>query len=223
MTPADDMRGSQTDDGRPTPPTERGQARRARIINTAIRLMWRDGFSAVGIDTILKQAGAQKGSFYHFFSSKTDLLLACLDHLWGVQRQQLEAIRAAAPTGRAALAAHLEWFCEAQRTAHRRYGYIPGLFHMSVGVAAVHQDDRLAQKFKAFSDEHERILRATLQQIADEDGLAAPAGRLSDLIGHYINGAILKARVNNDIAPVLAIPGAVDDLLNHFSPQAARG
>jgi AcrR family transcriptional regulator len=135
MTPADDMQGPQPGDARPSPPTERGQARRARIVNTAIRLMWRDGFSAVGIDTILKEAGAQKGSFYHYFGSKTDLLLACLDHLWGVQRQQLEAIRAAAPTGRAALAAHLEWFCEAQRTAHRRYGYIPGLFHMSVGVA----------------------------------------------------------------------------------------
>jgi len=221
MTSADEMKVASAGELKRHPPTERGQARRARIVNTAIRLMWRDGFSAVGIDTILKEAGAQKGSFYHFFASKSDLLLACLDHLWGVQRQQLEAIRASAPSGRAALDTHMEWFCEAQRSGLARYGYVPGLFHMSVGVAAVHQDDRLARKFQAFSNDHEQMLTATLQQIAQEDGLTAPPEMIANLISAYINGVILKARVANDIAPVLAIPAVVNELLDRFGPPAS--
>ena len=215
MTPADDVQTEKI-----APPTQRGRARRARIINTAIRLMWRDGYSAVGIDTILKEAGTQKGSFYHYFTSKSDLLLACLDHLWGVQRQQLQAITEAASSGRAALTAHLDWFCEAQHSGLRRYGYVPGLFQMAVGVAPAHPDPRLTAKFKAFSDDHEQMLGATLARIAREDGLAAPPEMLANLIGNYISGAVLKARVNNDIAQVTAIPAAVIALIEDFGRTA---
>ena len=217
MTPADDVKTEKI-----APPTPRGQARRARIINTAIRLMWRDGYSAVGIDTILKEAGTQKGSFYHYFTSKSDLLLACLDHLWGVQRQQLQAIREAAPSGRAALTAHLDWFCEAQYSGLRRYGYVPGLFHMAVGVAPAHPDPRLTAKFKAFSDDHEQLLQATLERVAREDGLAGNPETLANLISNYVSGAILKARVNNDISQVTAIPAAVMALIDDFGLAAGR-
>ena len=218
MASSSSLTTEQRDDARPM--TARGEARRTRIMNAAIRLMWRDGFSAVGVDAILKEAGTQKGSFYHFFPSKTDLLLACLDHLWGVQRPQMTKMLEQAPSGRAALASLLDWHCEAQLSAHRRYGYVPGLFHMSVGVAAVHQDDRLGRKFKAFSDESAEILCGILQRIAQEDGLTADPEMLASVIGNYISGMILKARVANDTGPILAITGTVNALMEHFTPKA---
>jgi hypothetical protein len=45
---------------------------RQRILETAQRLFYRDGFRAVGIDTIISEAGVAKMSLYRHFPSKDD-------------------------------------------------------------------------------------------------------------------------------------------------------
>ena len=43
---------------------------RELLLDTARRIMARKGYSAVGINEVLADAGVPKGSFYHYFSSK---------------------------------------------------------------------------------------------------------------------------------------------------------
>jgi AcrR family transcriptional regulator len=52
---------------------------RERIMKTAQRLFYRDGFRAVGIDTIIAEAGVAKMSLYRHFPSKDDLIVAYLE------------------------------------------------------------------------------------------------------------------------------------------------
>jgi AcrR family transcriptional regulator len=52
---------------------------RQRILKTAQRLFHRDGFRAVGIDTIIAEAGVAKMSLYRHFPSKDDLIVAYLE------------------------------------------------------------------------------------------------------------------------------------------------
>lgn len=52
---------------------------RGRILEAAQRLFYRDGFRAVGIDTIITEAGVAKMSLYRHFSSKEDLIVAYLE------------------------------------------------------------------------------------------------------------------------------------------------
>jgi AcrR family transcriptional regulator len=52
---------------------------RERIVETARRLFWEQGFNATGIAQILKEAGVLSGSLYYFFPTKDDLLLAVLE------------------------------------------------------------------------------------------------------------------------------------------------
>jgi AcrR family transcriptional regulator len=52
---------------------------RQRILETAQRLFHRDGFRAVGIDTIVASAGVAKMSLYRHFPSKDDLIVAYLE------------------------------------------------------------------------------------------------------------------------------------------------
>lgn len=52
---------------------------RARILDAAQRLFYRDGFRAVGVDTIIAEAGVAKMSLYRHFPSKDDLIVAYLE------------------------------------------------------------------------------------------------------------------------------------------------
>ena len=59
--------------------TTEGLPVRQRILDTAQRLFYRDGFRAVGIDTIIEEAAVAKMSLYRHFSSKDDLIVAYLE------------------------------------------------------------------------------------------------------------------------------------------------
>jgi TetR/AcrR family transcriptional repressor of nem operon len=52
---------------------------RQRIINAAQALIYQRSYNEVGVQEICDHAKVQKGSFYHFFPSKSDLALAVLD------------------------------------------------------------------------------------------------------------------------------------------------
>ena len=49
-----------------------------RILRTAERLFYRDGYRAVGVDTIIAESGVAKMTLYRHFPSKDDLIAAYL-------------------------------------------------------------------------------------------------------------------------------------------------
>jgi len=51
---------------------------RDAILATAAELFFREGFRAVGVDTIIKQADVAKMTLYRYFPSKDDLIVAYL-------------------------------------------------------------------------------------------------------------------------------------------------
>lgn len=68
---------------RPMPARADGHASRragtrAAVIDAAVRLVARQGFSATSVDDIAAEAGVAKGSVYYNFASKSDILEAAL-------------------------------------------------------------------------------------------------------------------------------------------------
>ena len=51
---------------------------RQRIVLAAMHLFWEKGYDSTSIADVLKAAGANSGSLYHFFPGKRELLLAVL-------------------------------------------------------------------------------------------------------------------------------------------------
>jgi len=60
--------------GQPDPP----KTGRDRLAAAAIELFYRQGFHAVGIDSVLQHAGVTKTTFYKHFESKDDLILTAM-------------------------------------------------------------------------------------------------------------------------------------------------
>lgn len=54
-----------------------------RILRTAFQLFHEQGFHATGVATIVREAGINPGSLYHFFESKDQLLLGVLEFAIG--------------------------------------------------------------------------------------------------------------------------------------------
>ena len=55
---------------------------REKLIQTAMQLIWQRGYGAVGVSALCREAGVKPGSFYYFFPSKRDLVLAALEENW---------------------------------------------------------------------------------------------------------------------------------------------
>jgi len=62
---------------------------RDRLINSAVGLLHSHGYRSVGVKALCESAGVQKGSFYHFFSSKEDLTLTAVERSWQLLRDEV--------------------------------------------------------------------------------------------------------------------------------------
>lgn len=66
--------------GRPAKSGRHSTETKASIIRSGIEHFTQFGFSASGLDKILKQAAIPKGSFYHYFENKEKFGLAVIEH-----------------------------------------------------------------------------------------------------------------------------------------------
>jgi len=56
----------------------RGRQVADKILRSADKLFYQQGYNATGINQIVEEAGVAKASLYQHFDSKTDLLLGCI-------------------------------------------------------------------------------------------------------------------------------------------------
>ena len=57
-----------------------------RLLDAAVQLMWRQGFSATTVDAICDEAKLTKGSFFHYFKSKEEIGEGALEHYYERQK-----------------------------------------------------------------------------------------------------------------------------------------
>ena len=67
----------------------RSSTARARLVDSASRLIHANTYAATNVDDLCAAAGVRKGSFYYFFPSKRDLALAAIDQSWAVARANI--------------------------------------------------------------------------------------------------------------------------------------
>jgi AcrR family transcriptional regulator len=72
--------------------TKPPEERRLEIIETAERLFKELGYSNCPVETIIREIGVAKGTFYHYFKSKQEILGAIVDRALGLILEQAQAI-----------------------------------------------------------------------------------------------------------------------------------
>jgi AcrR family transcriptional regulator len=174
------------------PPEEPDIDARERILRTAYELFTQEGFTAVGVDRIVADAGVAKTSLYRYFRSKDDLVVAVLERhesLWTQGLLEAEsARRAQSPADRPDAIVELvnEWL--------RGDGYGGCLFINS--VLEVH--DRSPAIRAASLGALERVYEL-LCRLAEEAGLRETRS-LAHQLQILFRGSIVAAREDNFVA-----------------------
>jgi AcrR family transcriptional regulator len=68
------------------------EVRRSEILDVAQRFFYQKGFEPTSIQDIITEIGIAKGTFYHYFSSKLDLLDAIIERMVGHTLQSLQPL-----------------------------------------------------------------------------------------------------------------------------------
>jgi hypothetical protein len=150
-----------------------------------------------------------------------DLLLAMYDHLWAVQRRQIERIYKTKVSPEAALLEHIGWVCRAQIQTKNEQGFVPGLFHMAAGITLLDDNPVLAEKIRGMANEHNTFLRDTMKEISVRGPEAAE--QLAALLATFMGGAILSARVSNSVEPIHAIERLASAIVDHLKSSEGSG
>ena len=194
---------------------------RERLIDAAMALFWEKGYANTSMSDLLTAAKANSGSFYHFFSSKEDLLLAVLDRYFVMLHPAMlapawEGIDDPIERIFALLARYRMLILQTDCT----YGCPIGRLALEIGPEQQEVHKRLAKNFDGWTT----AVRACLEQASDRLPADIDRERLSGFVLTVMEGGVMLSRSHRDVKP---FDQAVAELRAYFnrlltSPKKTR-
>jgi TetR/AcrR family transcriptional repressor of nem operon len=171
------------------------------------------GYAAVGVSEVCREAGVQKGSFYHFYDSKQTLTLAVIDAHWDVQRLAWQALLTGPQPPLDRLQRLLEAQAEAQQASQATAGAVSGCLLANLALELSTQDETVTARLSDVFDEQIGRVHAVLQEAAAEGSVTQEAATRESAraVVAQLEGMVLFAKMGND-------PSVLDQLW----PQVRR-
>jgi AcrR family transcriptional regulator len=182
---------------------ERAPARE-RILETAGRLFYRDGFHAVGIDTIIAESGIAKMTLYRHFPSKDALIAAHLERSNARFWDWLEGAIAGVAHPRARLVGVFR--------ALEKLATTPQCFGCTFQGAAAEFPEMAHPGHKAAAAHKQQVLRR-FAGLAREARLRNPGGLARQLL-LLMDGAWVAARMFGPGSPAKDVARAAEALID---------
>ncbi|MFI5572490.1 TetR/AcrR family transcriptional regulator [Streptomyces sp. NPDC051740] len=195
------------------PATARSTDTRRSVLDVAQRIMARKGYSAVGINEVLAEAGVPKGSFYYYFTSKDAFGEALLKNYFDEYVSDMD--RVLAQPGKSAaerLMAYWQQWRETQSLDECQGKCLA--VKLGAEVADLSETMRLAMKAGtgAIVDRIERAIADGLKDgsiVVDGD----PRGTAQALYDMWL-GASVMAKIHRSLAPLDTAMTATRQLLH---------
>ena len=191
----------------------KGYETRQRLLDSAQELMYSRSYSDVGVQEICKDAKVQKGSFYHFFPSKSALTVEVLEQL---KMQMIERILIPAfakdlsPVKR--FERFIEYAYQYQVQLKAEYGYVLGCPMGNIALEMSTQDEDIRKKVEILFESIFLVFVDVLDdaKLAGEIDSDADTNELAQVALAYGEGVLLVAKTKND-------PEIVKRLLPHIA------
>ncbi len=198
---------------------------RARLVDAAARLFWERSFTAAGVDEVCRLADARKGSFYHFFASKTALALETVDMHWAmVEEAVFKPVENGTSRGINRLIDLVDRIDLFQREAQTRTAAVLGSPFGHLGQEMAHQEEVLRRAVEAVFVAQCAYLERWLDEAAAMEQLApGNNGAKARQVLALIEGALMLAKVADAPGVFHDVCGNLPALLARNAPAAPPG
>lgn len=191
---------------------------RERLLRTAFQLFHEQGYHATGVATILREAGVNAGSMYHFFSSKDDLLLKVLEFALDYLEPMVMAPAEAAsvdPLERVfvLLDQYREWIGANQC----RMGCPMGNLALEVSDGNPEARELIHRNFENWAERVEGWLRSAADELPADTDLR----RLARFVLTVLEGGLMQARAAGQLGPFDDSVAVLREHIDALRAQAA--
>jgi len=185
-----------------------------RLIEATLELIWAGSYGGTSVDDICERAGVKKGSFYHFFESKTALALASIDHGWSLHRQKLDQCFSPVLPPLERIWRCFREFREEQAELKEKHGRVLGCPIHSLGAEVSTTDDAIRDKLQEILAQFIRYYESALRDAHFQGVIeAADSPALARILFAYGEGLLLHARMWNDLSHLDAMESGARRIL----------
>ncbi len=172
-----------------------------RLLQTAHELISRQSYGSVGVDQICEQSHVKKGSFYHFFRSKSELTVAAYEFHWEQICLALDRIFSKQVPPMERLEAYLANIRRNQTARFEKYGRLLGCPFASLGSELSTQDEAIRCMAQQISEKKCGYLESTLRDAIETGDIARQDPKLlAQELHFYIVGLVQEAKISNNLA-----------------------
>lgn len=171
-----------------------------RLMQAAMDLMWQNNYGAASVDAICERAGAKKGSFYHFFKSKSELAAAALEADWNKKKAEMDSMFSPTVPPLDRFDRYFDFVCDRLANLQKKCGSILGCPFVSVGSEVSTQDQIVRETIDRIMDGKLNYFISAVRDAAAQGVIDAtdPVAKAKALFSCY-QGTLAQARIQNDI------------------------
>ncbi|MDN5881242.1 MAG: TetR/AcrR family transcriptional regulator [Nitrosospira sp.] len=191
-----------------------------RLMAASTELTWQKGYNAVTVDAICERAGVKKGSFYHFFESKAALAIAAMENAWQTRtRPDLDAAFSASNPPLERLQRYFDVIYRAQLEMLKTQGCVLGCPFFSIGMESGGLDPEVWHASQRYVKRKHKYLESAIRDAQAAGVIDVPSVEEAMQGLHTLmEGALARARVQNDPEPMRELYGQALRLLGARSP-----
>lgn len=176
---------------------------RERLLEAALHLIWDESLGKASVDAICERAEVRKGSFYHFFKSKEDLVAAALESHFKDARVDYDRIfsPSVAPLDR--LRGFFARVVEKQQMKSDAVGRVVGCPYGSAAAACSPEDKLVHEAVHDIMATWKKYIETTLRDgVADGSIPKQDVADAVQTIFDYVEGTMMAGRIQNSMAPI---------------------
>ena len=169
---------------------------REKLLAVAFDLIHESSYGSVSVEQICHRARVNKGSFYYFFKTKTDLVVAAYEEHWRLKEPNYERMFSRRNPPLKRLQSWCDYIRKTQRQRQRKYRHVCGCPYTSVGGELATQDKKVRLETQALIGRFvEYLAGAIADAIKDGSALGGRSGDQSHA-GSCLCGRAFAARQN---------------------------
>ncbi len=187
---------------------------RDRLLDSALELISSRSYNDVGVQELCRHSGVKKGSFYHFFESKRDLVLAVLDRQAEHQDEELRRLFESELEPLEKIRLFIDSAVQKNRECKGRRGSMAGCCFGNLAVEMSTLDVAIRDRLNQIFEQRVAYIRGALAEAIESGSLPKlDPDPLAHAFIAFLQGSVAMAKTRNDPELIAEMARAVEALV----------